>query len=109
MKWILTVAGTDATDAAVALETQQALLFSTRKERLLLVCVSTSDSEANVHSAADRLVWHNAVNAGVPIEYAVDQIGLFIRDFFLATDTLCAVGIDKALHDLPGNPDVEDG
>ena len=78
VKMILTIAGTDAANAAVALQTQQTLLLSARKEFLLLIRISTSDPEANVHSAADRFVWHNTVDFGVVVEHAIDQIGLLV-------------------------------
>jgi hypothetical protein len=104
----LTITGTDATHASVSLQTQQTLLLRTRKEGLLLVCISAVDSEADVHPAAYRLVRDDAVHARVVFKRVVDQPGLLIRDLLLATNALGAVRVYQSGHDLPSYPDVED-
>src|SRR5690242_17150509 len=105
----LTIAGANAANAAVALQTEQTLLLSVCNEGPLPLSVATGNPEADVHSAARRLVWHNSVDICVLVKHAVDQVGLLIRDLFLASNALCSAGVTKILHDLPFDPYVEDG
>ena len=92
--WVLTVAGTNAPHAAVALQAEQAFLFRTCQESLLLVCITASDSEADVHSATHRLVWYHTIHVRVPLNGFVDQTGLLVRDLFLPANAFGAENLD---------------
>lgn len=103
------VAGTHATNAAMALETLKQPLLSTGNKLLLLGIVTAADTEANVHPAADALVGDNPVHLGVLVQSAVDEGRLLVGDLLLAADLLDTKGGHQVGHDLAGNPEVEDG
>lgn len=93
----------------MALETLKKALLSTGNELLLLGVVTTADTEANVHAAADALVGNDLVHLGVLVQSAVDEVRLLVGDLLLAADLLRTEDAHQVGHDLAGNPEVEDG
>lgn len=93
----------------MALETLKKALLSTGNELLLLGIVTTADTEANVHAAANTLVGNDPVNLGVLVQSAVNEVRLLVGDFLLTADLLSTEDVHQVGHDLTGNPQVEDG
>jgi len=120
------VAGTDTTDAAVALEASQAAAGSLLEESLLgLVDVAAlgelalleermwprstylGNAEADIHLAAHRLVRHNAVDVRMSLESSIEQVGLLLGNLLLAIN-LVGERSQKLFEHLAGNVDARD-
>ena len=93
----------------MALQTLQETLLTTSQELLLLGVISTVNTEADVHAAANALVGNDLVHLRVLVQGTVDQIGLLLCDLFLSTNLLGTKLAHKISHNLAGDPEVEDG
>lgn len=105
----IVVARTHTTNTAVALETLQKALLSTGNELLLLGVIAATDTEANVHPAANALVGNDPVHLGELVQSAVDEVRFLVGDLLLAADLLSTKCGHEVGHDLAGDPEVEDG
>lgn len=104
----IVIAHADAANTSVTLQALKKKFLRSSQELLLLLVVPAVDSEADVHSASNRLVWNNTIHTRVLVEHAIDELSLLVCDFFLAPYFLCAKGIDKTAHNLSSDPEVED-
>lgn len=93
----------------MTLQTLEKTLLSTSNELFLLRLVTTVDTEADVHTAADAFVWYNLVNLRVLVQGSVNELCLLVGDLFLTANLLSTELRDKISHDLTCDPEVEDG
>lgn len=100
-------AGTNASNAAVALETSEAQRCGLLQEVGFsnVDIVTLCDSEADIHPGAGRLVGHYAVHARVSVQSVVDELCLLGGDGFLAAGFIGISG-QKLLEDLAGDVDT---
>jgi hypothetical protein len=93
----------------MTLQTKQAPFLGTREKLLLLLRITSVDSEANIHSAPDCLVWDDLVRVRVAVERRVDGVRLLVGDLLLPTDLLCSKRLNQPSHDLTSDPDIKYG
>ena len=93
----------------MALEALEKTFLSASDELLFLRIITTADTEADVHAAADANIRDNLVHLRELVQSTVDKLRLLFGDFLLPADLLGAKLGHQVGHDLTGNPKVEDG